>query len=151
MRIYVIKVIGDKFKMKYLLILLVVTLIGCSKQEVKQTSQETKTSETNVTETSNSGTDKANIETVKIDLPSVQCSMCKKTIETAIKKDAGVVAANVDYKNKNCTVEFDKTKTGKENIEGMIIAAGYQANEKPADEKAYSELHGCCKLPKDQK
>ncbi|MBE2256833.1 MAG: heavy-metal-associated domain-containing protein [Ignavibacteria bacterium] len=148
--------------MKYLIILLMVTFIGCSKNEVKQTDagtngnnttksgETTQTSKTDgTTNTTSSGN--SNADVVKIDLPSVQCSMCKKTIETALKKDAGVINANVDYKNKNATVEFDKSKTGKETIEGLIIAAGYQANEKPADEKAYNELHGCCKLPKDQK
>ena len=53
---------------------------------------------------------------------------------------------NVTVKNKTAKVDYDKAKTDLSKIEGAIVMAGYQANDKPADKKAYDKLEDCCKI-----
>lgn len=85
-------------------------------------------------------------EEVVIRLPTMQCNMCKKTIEKDLKKLDGVNEVNVVVKEKVAKVTFDKSKTDVNSIEGVIVAAGYQANDKPANKEAYDKLDDCCKI-----
>lgn len=85
-------------------------------------------------------------EEVVIRLPTMQCNMCKKTIEKDLKKLDGVNEVNVVVKEKVAKVNFDKSKTDVNSIEGVIVAAGYQANDKPANKEAYDKLDDCCKI-----
>ena len=89
-------------------------------------------------------------EYVEIKLPTMQCNVCKGTIETAVNNVDGVNHVNVIVNDKIAKVKFDKIKTELTEIENAITSAGYQANDKPADSEAYNSLPGCCKLPKDQ-
>ncbi|MBZ0204009.1 MAG: cation transporter [Ignavibacteria bacterium] len=86
-------------------------------------------------------------KTEVISLPTVQCGMCKKNIEKAVKKIDGVTKIIVDISDKKASVTFDDTKTSLTAIENAISNAGYQANNKLADEKAYDKLDDCCKIP----
>lgn len=83
----------------------------------------------------------------KIALSTIQCGTCKKTITKALKTDAGIKDINVNVDEKYVVVNFDKSKTSLDKIEGIIIAAGYDANGKKADPKAYDKLESCCKIP----
>lgn len=89
----------------------------------------------------------ADVKTVEISLPSVQCGMCSRTIKSAIGVIDGVIKSKVDLKNKKVTVKFDDSKTSKEEIENAITSAGYDANDKAADSDAYENLSTCCKKP----
>ncbi len=88
--------------------------------------------------------------TVEISLPTIQCGMCKKTIEKAVKKVEGVTKISVDMESKIATVTFDDTVTSITDIENAISKSGYDANEKKADKKAYDKLYECCKIPSDR-
>jgi copper chaperone CopZ len=88
---------------------------------------------------------------VEINLPTMQCSMCKATIEKAVNKVEGVNHVNVVVNDKIAKVKYDKSKTELSKIEDAITAAGYQANDKPEDKEAYDNLAVCCKKPEDQK
>lgn len=118
---------------------------GCGKSNTETVSDK---KQENVTQVKN---EQANGDVATINLPSIQCSMCKKTIESAVKKLEGVQEVKVSVKEKTATVTYDKAKTDVAKIEDSITAAGYDANTKTADKKAYEELHGCCKKPEDQK
>lgn len=83
----------------------------------------------------------------KIALSTIQCGTCKKTITKALKTDAGIKDINVNVDEKYVVVNFDKSKTSLDKIEGIITAAGYDANGKKADPKAYDKLESCCKIP----
>ena len=76
---------------------------------------------------------------------SVVCGSCKKTVETALGKVDGVESAKVDVDTKIAKVEYDGSKTNVEAIKKAIAAAGYDADEVPADADAYDHLDGCCK------
>ena len=90
------------------------------------------------------------IKTVEIKTQSVQCGMCKKTIEKALSKIDGIISVDVDYKKKVTTIKFDAEKITLEKIRKHISKAGYDADDVKADKEAYNNLHNCCKLPKDR-
>ncbi|WP_276496537.1 heavy-metal-associated domain-containing protein [Pontibacter litorisediminis] len=83
-------------------------------------------------------------QTVQIKTSAV-CDMCKKTLEKAMAYEKGVKASNLDVKSKVLTVEFDSRKTSTDNILKAVTKAGYDANELPADARAYNRLDDCCK------
>jgi len=131
-----------------LIFLSLILIFGCSKNESnnsenKSTEQKTEVSSGNreqVNQTNATG------ESIEVKLPTMQCGTCKKNIETAVKKLDGINSVNVVVKDKVAKVNFDKNKTDLTKIEGAIVMAGYQANEKPGDKKAYDNLEACCKV-----
>lgn len=125
---------------------LLVTFIiaGCGKNENKTSD---KTSAGNQDLNSNTqSTSSADAEVIEIKLSTIQCGTCKKNIEGAVKKIDGVKSINVVVKDKIAKVEYDKSRTDLNKIEGAIVLAGYQANDKPADKNAYDKLEDCCKI-----
>ncbi len=88
--------------------------------------------------------------TVKIETPTVQCSMCKKKIEDYMKREQGVTKVNVDFKKKETTVTYYADRTNIENIKTGIANAGYDADDVTANEDSYKKLPTCCKKPEDQ-
>jgi len=85
-------------------------------------------------------------KTVEISLPTIQCGMCVRTIEKALNKLNGVINAEVDFENKKTVVTYDDKKTSLSKLEKAITKAGYDANNKKADTKAYEKLHDCCRV-----
>jgi len=81
----------------------------------------------------------------EIKVPSLMCGMCVKNITKAVQSVEGVTAVAVDRKNKVARVSFDPEKTSLEKIETAIVKAGYVANDKKADDEAFSKLPDCCK------
>ncbi|MFT3740870.1 MAG: cation transporter [Breznakibacter sp.] len=72
------------------------------------------------------------------------CGMCKARIEKAAKTD-GVSQAQWDSKTKLLTLVYDPSKTNVEIIGKKVAAAGHDTDKAKADDKAYSQLPGCCK------
>lgn len=85
-----------------------------------------------------------NEQTVKIKTSAV-CGMCKKTIEKAMAYEKGVKESSLDVKSKVLTVVFDSKKTDAAKIKKAVTETGYDADELPAQEKAYKKLNDCCK------
>lgn len=136
----------------------VVFITGCGKKESgsntennKQNTQQMEKSnrDPNMQNKKSSGT--TDKEHVMIKLSTMQCDVCKKNIESAVKKLDGIESINVVVKEKVAHIDYNKSKTDLSKIESTITAAGYDANDKKADPEAYKELDDCCKLPKDQK
>jgi copper chaperone CopZ len=84
-----------------------------------------------------------------IKTPTVQCDMCKETIETYLKRYDGVTYVNVNVKRKETTVKYLTDRTNIENIKTAIANAGYDADDVPANPDAYKALPKCCKKPED--
>lgn len=84
-------------------------------------------------------------ETVKI---NGNCSMCKKTIETAanINKEAKV---NWNETTKVATITYDNKKTNLDAILKRIADAGYDNGKFTAPKSVYDELHGCCQYDRE--
>jgi copper chaperone CopZ len=131
-----------------ILLLSFIFITGCGKSDDKTAGNNA--GEKDVTEQTQKTTDEntpvVEGEVVEIKLPTVQCNMCKKTIEGDLKKLEGVNAVNVVIKEKVAKVTYDKSKTDVGSIEGVIISAGYQANDQPANKEAYEKLDDCCKI-----
>ena len=85
-------------------------------------------------------------ETIEIKVSS-QCSMCKETIERTLAFEKGVVKANVDLEKDIAAVTYKHGKTTPDAIRKAISLAGYDADNVPADPKAYEKLSSCCKKP----
>ncbi len=75
---------------------------------------------------------------------SAQCESCKKRIENALNFEKGVKSAELDLKTKSATVVFDHSKTNSAKLRAAIAKAGYDADNVPANEKAYNKLPKCC-------
>ncbi len=73
-------------------------------------------------------------------LGGMTCASCVQTIEGALKKAKGVIAASVNLATEQATVEFDPALTNKKELEKVIDGTGYsvvktQAGEKEKDDK----------------
>jgi copper chaperone CopZ len=88
-------------------------------------------------------------QTVKIATPTIECDMCKNSIETYLKRIDGVVAVNVNVRHKETTVKYLTDRTNDEVIKTAIANAGYDANEIKANPESYKALPKCCKKPED--
>ncbi|MBC8047454.1 MAG: cation transporter [Fimbriimonadaceae bacterium] len=84
------------------------------------------------------------IKSVDIQTSAV-CGMCKKTIETALENTEGIKLAMLNDKTKVVTVRYYSDKTTEEAVRNAITMIGYNADTIPADDKAYENLHDCCK------
>lgn len=84
------------------------------------------------------------LQTINIKTSAV-CDMCKETLEKAMAYEKGVKKSNLDVDSKLLTVTYDPKKTSLEKIKLAVTKAGYDADEMPADIKAYDNLNSCCK------
>ena len=87
---------------------------------------------------------KKGMEEIKITTSAV-CGMCKNTIEKAMAYEKGVKKSSLDVDSKILTVKYDPKKTTPEKIRKAVTQTGYDADEMPADPKAYGKLDACCK------
>jgi copper chaperone CopZ len=88
-------------------------------------------------------------QVAKISLPTVQCEMCKKTIEDVLKRYDGVMSVNVNVKKKEAIVKYLTDRTNEEVIKAAIANAGYDANEVAANPDVYKTLPKCCRKTED--
>lgn len=71
------------------------------------------------------------------------CEMCKETIEGSLKVD-GIVRADWNVDSKIIIVTYDNSKITLDQIQKNIASVGYDNEKYKGDDKAYSELAGCC-------
>ena len=84
------------------------------------------------------------LETVEIQTSAV-CGDCKKRLEHDISFEKGVKFVELDDETKILTVKYKTGKNSKEKIKKAITKVGYDADEMPANQKAYDALPECCK------
>lgn len=89
---------------------------------------------------------KTEVQTADIRVATAVCNMCASNIEQAAGKVEGVQSVAVDLEKKVAKVSYDADKTSVAAIEDAIVASGYAANDKAADEAAYEKLPDCCKI-----
>ena len=92
----------------------------------------------------NAQTQNKNEQTVTIKTSAV-CDMCKTTLEKAMAYEKGVKKSSLDVDSKILTVVFDSRKTNIDNLRKAVNETGYDADDKPASERAYKRLDDCCK------
>jgi copper chaperone CopZ len=76
---------------------------------------------------------------------SAVCKMCKATIEKYLAYEKGVQSSDLDVPSKVVTVVYNPKKTDVNKIKQAINKSGYDADELPANAKAYEALEPCCK------
>ena len=86
-------------------------------------------------------------KTAEIALNTIQCGMCTDKIASSLGKLDGVVKVDVDLEKKIGKVVYKVGVINLGVIEKAIAAIGYDANDTPAEPKAYSGLDMCCKVP----
>lgn len=86
-------------------------------------------------------------EEIKIKTSSV-CNMCKKTIEKSMAYEKGVKSAILDVDSQVLTVAFFPNKTNPDKLRRAVTLTGYDADQVPANERAYNKLEDCCKKDK---
>ena len=86
-------------------------------------------------------------KTAEIALNTIQCGMCTDKIASGLGKLDGVVKVDVDLEKKIGKVVYKAGVIDLGIIEKAIAAIGYDANDTPAEPKAYSGLDMCCKVP----
>ena len=83
------------------------------------------------------------IETIKIQT-SAQCSDCKDRIEKEMAYEKGVKSVNLDLETKIVSIDYKTDKTDPDKLRDAISKIGYDADDVPADQKAYNKLPACC-------
>lgn len=81
---------------------------------------------------------------LKIKTSSV-CDMCKETIEKNMAFEKGVKKSTLDVESKVLIVTYNPQKTTPEKLKMALSKIGYDADDVPADPKAYKKLDACCK------
>lgn len=90
-----------------------------------------------------SAQNKRKTEEIKIKT-SAQCDMCKERLEKAFAYEKGVKSSHLDVETAVFTVEYFPTKTTPEKLKEAVTKVGYDADDLPANEKAYNNLPNCC-------
>jgi periplasmic mercuric ion binding protein len=79
---------------------------------------------------------------------SATCDMCKETIEKNLAFEKGIKKSVLDVDSKILTVTYNPNKITPEQIRKAVAKTGYDADDVPADPKAYKKLDECCKKGK---
>ncbi|PLX12824.1 MAG: MerP protein [Marinilabiliales bacterium] len=87
-------------------------------------------------------------EVVEIQTSAI-CGQCKDRLEHDIAFEKGVKSVELDDETKILKIKFKKGKNNKENLKKAITKVGYDADDLPADQKAYNALPECCKKGND--
>ena len=83
-------------------------------------------------------------ETVVIKTSAV-CDMCKAQIERAVSYEKGVKSVNLNVDTRELTVVYAAGKGNPDNFRKAVSKTGYDADNVPADPKAYEKIDECCK------
>ncbi|MGA7159548.1 MAG: heavy metal-associated domain-containing protein [Bacteroidota bacterium] len=87
----------------------------------------------------------SNVNVATIQLPTLKCKTCVRTIKNALASVEGMEGADVDLESKRVTVKFVEAKLDVSKIRAAISAAGYDADDVKRDSAAYENLSECCK------
>jgi len=67
----------------------------------------------------------AKMQTVALNVPTMDCATCPITIKAALVKVPGVSKANVSYQRREAVVVFDDSKTTVDELKKATSDAGY--------------------------
>jgi mercuric ion transport protein len=77
----------------------------------------------------------ANSAVLKVKIPSMDCAACAVSIQTKLRKQTGVVTAQVSYDTKEAVVQYDAAKLSPEKIIAAIDQTGFKAEPTTRKEK----------------
>jgi copper chaperone CopZ len=70
----------------------------------------------------------AELQRVVVPVEGMSCVTCEIAVRNALKKVQGVACAHVSVATKNATVDYDPTKTNRNQIIAAINSTGYRAS-----------------------
>ncbi|GAA3955411.1 heavy metal-associated domain-containing protein [Hymenobacter algoricola] len=76
---------------------------------------------------------------------SAVCDMCKTRLEKALAYEKGVQEATLDVPTQMLTVAYRPDKTSAAVLRTAVQRTGYDADDQPAEPRAYDRLPDCCK------
>ena len=79
-------------------------------------------------------------EKVLIKIGGMHCAACAQTIEKALKKEAGISSANVNFATEKAIVEYDAHKVSLERIAEVIRESGYEPIGMPREGERTREI-----------
>ncbi|MDD4989891.1 MAG: heavy metal translocating P-type ATPase [Candidatus Pacebacteria bacterium] len=82
----------------------------------------------------------AKIKKVIFNIIGMHCQSCVVNIENFLKKESGVVSANVNLANEKAYLEIDLQKTSIEKIKELIKKAGYLAQEETEETHDHHQM-----------
>lgn len=74
-----------------------------------------------------------NSAVLKVKIPSMDCAACALNIQSTVKKQTGVVSAQVSFDTKEAVVHYDATKISPEKIIAVIDQTGFKVE--PVNQK----------------
>lgn len=83
-------------------------------------------------------------ETVQFKTSAV-CDMCKARLEKSLAYEKGVQSATLDVPSKVLSITYRPDKTSTPALRSAVQKTGYDADELPAEARAYTRLPECCK------
>lgn len=87
---------------------------------------------------------KKEVKEIKI-LTTAVCGMCKDRLEHNMKFEKGVTSVDLDLPSQIITIKYRTNKTNPDKLRKAISDIGYDADNVPANPKAYDKLSACCK------
>lgn len=69
--------------------------------------------------------DKANIQTLNLDVNGMTCTSCEEHIDHSVNQLNGILNIETSYENGTAQIEFDNSKTTIEEIEDAVNSTGY--------------------------
>lgn len=81
---------------------------------------------------------------------SVQCGMCRKSIQKRLYNLNGVENVSINLQNKIIRVQWVASKQTEKSIKKTISQLGYDADTIAAKPSIYNRLPSCCKKPQDR-
>ncbi len=73
----------------------------------------------------------------------MNCASCAAVIENALKKEAGVKSANVNFASEKAYLEYDPAITTPDQIKKVIEKAGYKSHDEAVGVEGHEHQHGC--------
>ncbi len=87
----------------------------------------------------------SDVTVASIQLPTLKCKTCVKTLTTALQSVDGIESADFDLEGKKATVKFIAARLDVGKIRTAISNAGYDADDVKRDSSVYQDLPECCK------
>lgn len=78
-----------------------------------------------------------------------KCDMCKNTIEKTLLGMKGVHFAQWDQSTQQVVVRYQKDMSSVEDLKIALAKVGYDTDTHKASDKAYNNLHSCCKYERE--
>jgi copper chaperone CopZ len=75
---------------------------------------------------------------------SSQCEECKARIEKGLSKEDGIISSELTVETKIAKVVYNSSVTDPDKIRKAITMIGYDADDVPANKRAYNKLPKCC-------